>query len=398
MHPLKVPEAARGNDAATQASVQTGTRSEVAKWGAIFGALAFGVIAGEVAVRRLPPPEIVDSTDGRAANVLTVEFDPAKPLVLAKDEPLVVMLGTSQIYARSSLARGEPIHFEGSETTLDQFARQLARPDVQFARIGSTMLGPFEMAAATAWLRHQGHAPQVVVFGITWANWALERDVHQKFRPLFRDQAFVASFIRELTEAGANEELLAAVRSEVDRSAVEAEVDASLADRSDRVVSEAVAPHVSLIGDKKAAQIFVRRELVDRALTLLANEKAVKTSPIVPANLEFNLAATKVFVRLLRKHGTTVFVYRSPERTDVPPFTANDREEAVLGALLPELAELGAVVVDAHAVVPNELWGWSGYYVDRFHFTREGHALLARFLAAEGAARGVFDSIEAQVP
>ncbi len=123
--------------------------------------------------------------------------------------------------------------------------------------------------------------------------------------------------------------------------------------------------------------------LQEQLQAAIGQKHAAYMYDVVDHDLDFNLKCLWALLRLFGQNGARVVCYLAPERTDVQPLMDPVREEKAIPELIRQAERLGAIVLDARHVVPNEFWGFNGNVPDDSHFTEPGHERLAAFLVQE---------------
>jgi hypothetical protein len=332
----------------------------------------------------------------RAPNVVVLSKD-VSVVPSPRPGPSLLLMGNSHTYALPGLTKGASMRNDPGDTLVDRLAAELTREhfdreNATFYRASNPNLLPFEMLTRVAWLHERGLVPRVWVVGLTWRNVARDTALRREYRRPYADARFVEGLSAAVAEPAVLDAIRAAQREE--QEAVEADRLRGWADRADEVLQARVGQTVALIGRSPEirARVYGRfAHVIDSVL--LGEKTGTHAYELVPADLEFNRACLKAFVRLAHAWGARLVIYLAPERADLPPLMAVE-PQAQFNAELRELLDAqGDVLVDARQAVEPRYWGWELETPDRSHFTEPGHAALAKVIASAPQAQTVWEAL-----
>jgi hypothetical protein len=317
----------------------------------------------------------------------------------------VLLLGNSHTYALPGETKGDPLRPDPGVTLIDELARDVAelrpgRARANFYRLSYPNFLPVEMLVRTEHLLRAGYQPSVAVVGLTWRNIARDARLRHELQALVHDETFAKDLQAALVApaVSADPPIRATLAAEANSTDYQDSAQTvSGADRIDEAVTEWVGGHVTLTGRSADLRARIYRQIANGIDDALAHKQSAKASysyDVIEPDLELNLAALRTLFRLLRSRGTQLVLYYAPERDDLPPLADPVRQMRTLESLSEYARTLGAIVIDARRVVPNDLWGWERETPDRSHFREPGHARLARLLAEEVEKRQGWRSLD----
>jgi len=326
-----------------------------------------------------------------------VQFLPHDPLNLPPPlpPPEFLLLGNSHTYMLPGVNRGQGLRVEAMNSRrilLDELMVRLEQahpePVGSYYLLAYPNFLPYEMLTRVAQLYQHGYRPNLVVIGITWRNVARDSQLRYAVRQVYREPGFAEAFSKVLNDPAvhAGEPVLGAIASDVRRVKADEEQERvrSDADRLDGKLADWIGQRLTLLGDSNSLRARIQLDYVDPLQNAIVDRahKAYEYNLVEP-DYQFNLDCLRVLLRLFRSRGSQVICYLAPERTDVPPLMDPAGEQRFNEQLQREAESLGAFVLDARRVVPNEYWGWEYDSPERSHFTEPGHQRLAQFLADE---------------
>ena len=321
------------------------------------------------------------------------------------DLPELLVIGNSHTYGRPGRQRGDPVQLNGGQVLPHDLWLGLrdSHPDL---RLDCVLLSypnflPYEMLIRTAQLLQSGHRPRVVVLGISFRNIERDSQLRDTVRDLLRDDE-----LRDKLETwlGSDDgpdvkKIQTALRADSARvsSKIEAERTRSLADRWDARLTDWVRGKFELLGRGARLRGQILTDYVLPLQTLFFRENVETMSyDLIESDYQFNRQCLSALLRMLKQNGATVVCYYAPERPDTPRLTDTAQQATFCQDFEQEAAALGAVVLDARAVVPEECWGWTNLTRDRSHFQEEGHRLLARFIIEQMERHDLWSRLESK--
>jgi hypothetical protein len=342
----------------------------------------------------LPSNEVSEPLLSRTNRIRFLAHD-ASNLPPPLPPPQFLLMGNSHTYTLPGIHRGEGLRINAMTTRrilLDELMDRLdgAHP----ATIGSYYLLaypnflPYEMLTRVAQLYLHGYKPDLVAIGITWRNIARDSQLRYAVRLVYREHGFAEAFLKMLNDPAvhAHESLFNAIEADARRVKTDEQQERvqSDADRLDSKLTDWIGQHLTLLGDSANLRANVQLDYIDPLQNAIVDRvhKAYDYDLVEP-DYQFNLNCLRALLRLFHSRGAQVICYLAPQRSDVPPLMDPTREEKFNEQLKRETEPLGAIVLDARHVVPNEYWGWEYDSPDRSHFTEPGHQRLAEFLADE---------------
>ncbi len=338
---------------------------------------------------------------------MTIHFIPRtpSPFPSISDTPKLLLIGNSHTYALPGLHRGETLRdrsWASRPVLIDDISAELRRrePTLMAAcyALAYPNFLPYEMLTRVAHAYHHGFRPNIVVLGLTWRNIARDSHLRPEVRSIYKDKDetdFPAAFASMLAMPGvrADKEVMDAIAAEARWGRLEAEKARlrSSADQVDDAIDLQIRDRLTLLGNSAGIRArfnqLVAIPIQERLQRMLGQTRAAYLYDVVDHDLDFNLRCLWTLLRLFKQNGAVVVCYLAPERTDVQPLMDPVREAKVIPEIQRQAEQLGAVVLDARHVVPNEFWGWNGDLPDDSHFTEPGHERLAAFLLGEMAGR-----------
>lgn len=326
------------------------------------------------------------------------------------DRPKLLLIGNSHTYALPGLQRGDILRdrsMASRPVLIDDISAALGRRDSDskttcYALAYPNFL-PYEMLTRVAHAYHHGFRPNLVIIGVTWRNVARDSQLRPEIRGIYRDEAdFAAAFAKMLAEPGidADRQVIDAIA--IDRRWGTAEIERarlrSHADVIDESVAGWVGDRLTLLGGSAALRARFNQTLAipiqESLQALLGQTRTAYRYDVVEHDFDLNSKCLWTMMRLLRRNGADIVCYLAPERTDVQPLMDPKREAKFIADFPKQAEKLGAVVLDARRVVPNEFWGWNGNLPDDSHFTEPGHERLAQFLVDEIGKRGILRALD----
>lgn len=378
----------------------------------IGGILALMLIA-ELVVRGWMVDAEIDgdapTISSRPTTRIVISKFPRRPPPAAPAEAGVVLLvGNSHTYTLPGLKEGDPLRPDPGATLLDELGRnfdewqrqlpEAARRSVMIYRLSQPNFLPVEMLVHFAALRYHGLRPNIVVQGMTYRNIARGAQLRYEIREFLGDDGFREWLFARLSDAGASDDLIRAVKTEValldGSSGTESLV--SHADAFNASINDAVGPYVTLVGKSSEIRQRIYQRLNHEIFTPFQTvlSRGGYNYDVIEDDLKLNLAALEVFIRWLAADEITLLAYSAPERNDLPPLIDPRNKVKVMTALQEAIENQGGVFADATDVVPAEFWGWVEQAPDRSHFTEPGHQRLGAFIVREGERRGAWNALK----
>jgi hypothetical protein len=369
---------------------------QIRLWLMIVAAAAVAVVAERQANTMLAQP-----TGEPLVRPDTVQFFHRTPSAFPsiRETAKLLLMGNSHTYALPGLRRGDTLRdrsWASRPVLIDDIASELGRRQPDSATTCYAMAYPnflpYEMLTRVAHAYHHGFRPDIIVLGLTWRNIARDSQLRPEVRAIYKDEVdFPSAFARMLTTPGvdADKDVLDAIAADVRWGAAETEKARlrSSADQLDEAIDLQIRDRLNLLGNSAFLRArfnqLVAIPIQGQLQAALAQKHSAYMYDVVDHDLNFNLKCLWALLRLFTKNGARVVCYLAPERTDVQPLMDPVRESQVIPEIAKQLEQLGAVVLDARHVVPNEYWGYNGDLPDDSHFTEPGHEQLAAFLVQE---------------